>query len=64
MTNEATVTLEASMMVPESIGPIVEAFCALSAGLTLGFYFCWQESVVCLAASPVMIIGNYLGMAF
>jgi hypothetical protein len=25
----------------ESIGPIVEGICALSAGLAFGFYFCW-----------------------
>ena len=48
----------------ESVGPIMEAGCALSAGLILGFWFCWQEAVVCLAVSPVMMIGNYLGMKF
>jgi len=48
----------------ESVGPIMEAGCALSAGLILGFAFCWQEAVVCLAVSPVMMIGNYLGMKF
>ena len=48
----------------ESVGPIAEATCALSAGLIIGFYFCWQEAIVCLCVSPVMMIGNYLGMMF
>jgi len=48
----------------ESVGPVVEGVCAIGAGLAFGFYFCWQESVICLVVSPVMIIGNYLGMQF
>lgn len=48
----------------ESVGPVVEGICAIGAGLAFGFYFCWQESVICLVVSPVMIIGNYLGMQF
>jgi ABC-type multidrug transport system fused ATPase/permease subunit len=48
----------------ESVGPIAEAFCAVAAGLAFGFYFCWQEALVCLCVSPVMMVGNYLGMKF
>lgn len=32
------------------------------AGLLIGFIACWQMSVVCLVLSPVMAIGNALGM--
>ena len=48
----------------ESVGPVVEGVCAIGAGLAFGFYFCWQESLICLLVSPVMIIANYLGMKF
>jgi ATP-binding cassette subfamily B (MDR/TAP) protein 1 len=41
----------------ESIGPQVEAFFAVFVGLAIGFGFCWQESLICLALTPFMIIG-------
>lgn len=48
----------------ESLGPQAEGMCALFGGLVIGFIYCWQQSLVCLVVSPVMIIGNYLGMEF
>ena len=48
----------------ESIGPQVEGLMALCVGLGLGFWACWQEALVCLIVSPVMVIGNVLGMKF
>jgi len=41
----------------ESIGPQVEAFFAVFVGLGIGFGFCWQESLLCLALAPFMTIG-------
>ena len=32
------------------------------AGMAIGFYFCWQESLVCLIVSPILIVGNALEM--
>jgi ATP-binding cassette, subfamily B (MDR/TAP), member 1 len=48
----------------ESLAPQLEGGIALILGILIGFIFCWQESLVCLAVSPVMIIGNKLGIKF
>jgi hypothetical protein len=46
----------------ESLAPQIEGGFALIVALGIGFWACWQESVVCLVVSPAMIIGNALGM--
>lgn len=46
----------------DSLGPQVEGMGAMLVGLGIGFYYCWQEALVCLAVSPVMMIGNALNM--
>ena len=48
----------------ESIGPQVEAGVAMLLGLGIGFYYCWQESVVCLVLAPILMIGQGLGVLF
>jgi ABC-type bacteriocin/lantibiotic exporter with double-glycine peptidase domain len=46
----------------ESLGPQMEGLFALSVGLIIGFVSCWQMALICLAVSPVMVIGNALEM--
>lgn len=48
----------------ESLQPQIEAGMNLLGGIAIGFYFCWQESLLCLAVTPVLIIGNAIGMKF
>jgi ABC-type multidrug transport system fused ATPase/permease subunit len=48
----------------ESLGPYTEAFFALFGGLIIGFYFCWQESLITLGFVPFMICGNMVAMEF
>ena len=33
-------------------------------GVAIGFYFCWQEALVCLAVSPILAIGEAMGVEF
>ena len=42
----------------ESISPQIESFSALFFGLSIGFYYCWQQAVVCLILSPLLAIGR------
>lgn len=30
----------------------------------MGFYFCWQESLICLGLTPFIMISNWIGMEF
>ena len=48
----------------ESLAPQLEGGIAFLVGIIIAFVACWQESLVCLAVSPVMIIGNALGLKF
>ena len=48
----------------ESIPPQVEAGFSFLGGIIIGFYFCWQEAIICIVVSPLLIIGNMLGMKF
>lgn len=48
----------------ESLAPQLEGMCAILAGVAIGFYACWQEALVCLAVSPIMTIGNAMGIKF
>lgn len=41
----------------ESLGPYVEGAFAVIGGLVIGFYFCWQESLVTLGCIPLIVIG-------
>jgi ATP-binding cassette subfamily B (MDR/TAP) protein 1 len=45
----------------ESLGPMIEAFFSLVGGIAIAFYFCWEMSLVCMAVSPILIIGAALG---
>jgi len=40
----------------ESLGPSLESYSSMAIGLIIGFVYCWQESVVCLCVSPIMIV--------
>lgn len=60
----ATETAVINGVSTESIGPQVEGLMALCVGLGLGFWACWQEALVCLIVSPIMVFGNILGMKF
>lgn len=48
----------------ESLGPYSDAFFALFGGLVMGFYYCWQMSLICLGLTPFMSLGQYVGMEF
>ena len=41
----------------ESLGPYSDGFFALFGGLALGFYFCWQMSLIVIGFVPFMILG-------
>jgi len=38
----------------------MEALFAMLIGLGIGLYYCWQEAVVCLIASPLLMIGGVM----
>jgi hypothetical protein len=40
---------------------MIEAFFSLVGGIAIAFYFCWEMSLVCMAVSPILIIGAALG---
>lgn len=46
----------------ESIGPMVDGMSALIVGLAIGFFFSWKMSLICLAISPLLMLGAYLDM--
>lgn len=46
----------------ESIGPSAESAFGLLIGIIIAFYFCWQEALVCLLVSPIMIVGAMIDM--
>lgn len=48
----------------ESLGPYSDGLFALLGGLALGFYFCWQMSLICIGMTPFMTLGQYIGMEF
>lgn len=48
----------------ESLGPYSDGFFALFGGLLMGFYYCWQMSLICLGLTPFMTLGQYIGMEF
>jgi len=48
----------------ESLAPQLEGAFAMLGGMAIGFVICWQMSLVCLAVSPVFVIGGSLQMAF
>lgn len=48
----------------ESLGPYTDAFFALFGGLAIGFYYCWQESLITLGCVPFIILSQWLGMEF
>jgi ATP-binding cassette, subfamily B (MDR/TAP), member 1 len=47
----------------ESLGPIAESAFGMIGGMIIGFYFCWQEAIVCFLLSPIMMIGASIDMA-
>jgi ATP-binding cassette subfamily B (MDR/TAP) protein 1 len=46
----------------ESLAPQCEGIFALVVGLLIGFYACWEMALICLGLSPIMAIGNALGI--
>jgi hypothetical protein len=48
----------------ESISPVVEAMFEMIVGCGIGFYYCWQESLVMLGIAPFLIVGGMLQIAF
>jgi len=46
----------------ESIGPTSESIFGMIIGIGIGFYFCWQEALVCFLVSPIMVIGTTIDM--
>lgn len=48
----------------ESLATIFESAFALLVGVGIGFYYCWQLSLVCLGCAPFMAIGGALEAAY
>ena len=48
----------------ESIPPQLEALFSFMGGIIIGFIYCWQEALICIVVSPLLVIGNALGMQF
>jgi ABC-type multidrug transport system fused ATPase/permease subunit len=48
----------------ESLDPYIDSFFSLVGGIGLGFYFCWQMSLVCIALTPLMTLGQYIGAKY
>ena len=46
----------------ESMGPAAEAAFGMIIGIAIGFWFCWQQAIVCLLVSPILMIGGALEM--
>ena len=46
----------------ESLGPMVDACCAVLGGIAIGFVFTWKMSLVCLGITPVMIVASGLSL--
>ena len=44
-------------MTTETLVVVVEAFMGLAVGLLLGLIYCWQEALLVLVTSPIMIVG-------
>lgn len=42
----------------DSVSVMVEGLFSVGCGVTIGFWFCWQVSLLCLACVPLMIIGS------
>jgi ABC-type multidrug transport system fused ATPase/permease subunit len=48
----------------ESLAPQLEGNFALFAGIGIGFWACWQESVVMIFVAPFLMLGGLLEMKF
>ncbi|CDW80084.1 abc transporter family protein [Stylonychia lemnae] len=48
----------------EGLGSILEAICAVLAGIGIGFYFSWRMSLVCIGCTPFIVISGYMGAKF
>jgi len=46
------------------IGPFSEAFFCFAGGVAMAYYYCWQMATLCIAVSPILVIGNVLGVKF
>ena len=42
----------------ESIAPQADGYSGLVIGLAVGFYFCWQQSLVVMATVPLLVIAK------
>ena len=43
---------------------MIEGNASMIIGLVIGFYFCWQVSLVALACFPFMVIGGAIDAKF
>jgi ABC-type bacteriocin/lantibiotic exporter with double-glycine peptidase domain len=44
----------------DAIGPQMEAGFAVILGICFGFYFCWEEALICLALTPLLMISKVI----
>jgi len=48
----------------EGLATQIEATCSLLVSIGIGFYFYWQESLVCFACVPFLIFGSMMNAKF
>jgi ATP-binding cassette subfamily B (MDR/TAP) protein 1 len=48
----------------ETLATTLESTFAVLIGVGIGFYYCWQLSVVCICVLPAMAFGTILGAKF
>lgn len=44
----------------ESLGPLLEGGMSIVGGVTVAFFFCWQQALACVIVAPVMVFGNLI----
>lgn len=48
----------------EGLSSILEAVSAVITGITIGFFYSWRESLVCLGIAPFMALSGYVNAMF
>ena len=51
-------------MSTEGLASILEAISAVLTGITIGFFYSWRESLVCLSIAPFMAMSGYMNAKF
>jgi len=41
----------------ETMSTLVEAICGLTAGVVVALYFCWQQALLTICCSPIILVG-------